>query len=124
MLSVSSAPSRAVGLDERGRFVLSFPYSHEMVEALKASIPLAMWDRAGKFWHVQVGSWREVVTFAKQCGFTVGASALARIEQAKQTQAASRAVSVDVDIPAPEGLSYMPFQRAGIVFALNVFGDL
>jgi len=31
----------------------------------------------------------------------------------------SRAVSTDVEIPRPEGLDYLPFQKAGITFALR-----
>jgi SWI/SNF-related matrix-associated actin-dependent regulator 1 of chromatin subfamily A len=40
---------------------------------------------------------------------------------------ASRAVDADVQIPVPEGLAYLPFQRAGIAYALarrgTLFGD-
>lgn len=32
--------------------------------------------------------------------------------------------SGDIEIPAPEGLEYLPFQRAGIEYALRIFGDL
>jgi SWI/SNF-related matrix-associated actin-dependent regulator 1 of chromatin subfamily A len=32
--------------------------------------------------------------------------------------AASRATSADIDIPSPEGRTYLPFQRAGIAYAL------
>ena len=32
---------------------------------------------------------------------------------------ASRATDATLDIPAPEGLSYMPFQRAGVAYALG-----
>jgi len=32
---------------------------------------------------------------------------------------ASRATSADVDVPSPPGLSYLPFQRAGIAYVLN-----
>lgn len=35
---------------------------------------------------------------------------------------ASRATDAAVEIPAPDGLAYMPFQKAGIAFALRVFG--
>ena len=35
------------------------------------------------------------------------------------TVEASRAVDADMDIPRPDGLEYMPFQRAGIAFALG-----
>lgn len=49
-------------------------------------------------------------------------------EQAKAASiAASRASDSDAEIPCPEGLSYLPYQRAGIAFAMarpNVlFGD-
>ena len=46
----------------------------------------------------------------------------ARATQQAQTVAASRATGADVEIPAPEGLAYLPFQRAGIVFCLDRFG--
>lgn len=47
-------------------------------------------------------------------------AAKARQEQAVVAVAASRATDVsDVDIPIAEGLAYLPFQRAGIAFALG-----
>jgi SWI/SNF-related matrix-associated actin-dependent regulator of chromatin subfamily A-like protein 1 len=36
----------------------------------------------------------------------------------------SRAKDADIDVPAPEGLSYLPYQRAGIAFAANHPGVL
>jgi len=35
----------------------------------------------------------------------------------KQAIEASKATAADIDIPSPEGLEYMPFQKAGIAFA-------
>jgi SWI/SNF-related matrix-associated actin-dependent regulator 1 of chromatin subfamily A len=32
---------------------------------------------------------------------------------------ASKAADADIDIPRPEGLEYMPFQKAGIAYALD-----
>ena len=37
---------------------------------------------------------------------------------------ASKATDADVVIPCPDGLAYMPFQRAGIAAMLRMFGDL
>lgn len=37
---------------------------------------------------------------------------------------ASRAATSDVTIPAPEGLSYLPYQRAGIAYALDRKGTI
>lgn len=38
-------------------------------------------------------------------------------KELSETQIASRAVDLDIEIPVPDGLSYMPFQKAGIAFA-------
>ncbi len=44
-------------------------------------------------------------------------------EQAKRAEAvqASKAVSAEIDLPHPLGLNYMPFQKAGIRYALERF---
>jgi SWI/SNF-related matrix-associated actin-dependent regulator 1 of chromatin subfamily A len=39
--------------------------------------------------------------------------------EAERTREASRATDADVDLPCPEGLAYMPFQKAGISYALG-----
>ena len=38
--------------------------------------------------------------------------------------AASHAIDADIDIPVPPGLSYLPFQKAGVFYCLKKFGDL
>ena len=40
------------------------------------------------------------------------------------TTEASRATDAAIDLPIPAGLELMPFQRAGVSFALRVFGDI
>lgn len=58
-------------------------------------------------------------------------SFLAELDKRKEQRAVaveqSRAATSDVDIPAPEGLAYLPYQRAGINYALThdsvLFGD-
>ena len=42
----------------------------------------------------------------------------AMVAERQETLEASRATDAEIDLPAPEGLSYMPFQKAGIAFAL------
>lgn len=37
---------------------------------------------------------------------------------------ASRATDAEIDIPAPDGCNYMPFQKAGIRYCLQTMGDL
>lgn len=45
-------------------------------------------------------------------------------KKVEEAAAGSRAVDADVNIPAPEGMSYMPFQRAGIAYATQRKGVL
>lgn len=55
------------------------------------------------------------LTVSKEA-FTVLAEAETKIAQAVQT---SRATNADVEIPAPAKLSYLPFQKAGIAYAMD-----
>ena len=41
-----------------------------------------------------------------------------------RAQYLSRATTSDLDIPCPSMLSYLPYQKAAIEYALKVFGDL
>ena len=40
-------------------------------------------------------------------------------KKAEKTKVESKLVSTDIDLPLPEGLSYFPFQKAGIKFAMS-----
>ncbi|MDA4112100.1 MAG: DUF5710 domain-containing protein [Thaumarchaeota archaeon] len=40
------------------------------------------------------------------------------------TISASRAVDSAFDVPCPSGLAFLPYQKAGVAFALRIFGDL
>lgn len=44
---------------------------------------------------------------------------LTKLQQYEDTLSASRALNADIKIPAPEGLEYLPFQKAGIAYALD-----
>lgn len=48
----------------------------------------------------------------------------ATVASRQANEAASRAADSSISIPAPTGLDYFPFQKAGVEFALRVFGDL
>lgn len=46
-------------------------------------------------------------------------SALQALDGHTQAVEASMATDADIDVPAPDGLSYLPFQRAGIAYAMG-----
>jgi len=45
--------------------------------------------------------------------------ALALLSDHTETVLASKAVDADIDIPCPDGLAYLPYQRAGIAYAMS-----
>ncbi|HQQ00757.1 MAG TPA: DEAD/DEAH box helicase [bacterium] len=71
------------------------------------------WDRDGKRWY----TYDPLV--AAQLIDHADDVVKAEIEKAKGTLAESRATDADVEIPVPDGLTYMPFQKAGISYGMN-----
>jgi len=73
------------------------------------------WDNERKHWFTRVhGRAQDLEAYADD-------RAKAAFYAASQRVAASRAVNADVAIPCPDGLEYLPYQKAGIVFALKTF---
>lgn len=70
------------------------------------------WDPERKMW------WTSFVETAAKLAKYADASASSKINGHQETVASSRATDADIEIPAPDGLSYLPFQRAGIAYAL------
>lgn len=46
------------------------------------------------------------------------------LEERNEALEASRALDAEIDIPAPPGCEFRPFQKAGIMFCLKRFGDI
>ena len=72
-----------------------------------------------EFWE----SWRENKQKIKSAGYSVikfdETWFVTRFFENKQAIADSQAVSADIKIPAPDGLSYLPYQKAGIAYAMQ-----
>lgn len=45
-------------------------------------------------------------------------------ERLNKTIKASQELDATIHVPAPDGLAYRPYQKAGIAFALRIFGKL
>jgi hypothetical protein len=61
----------------------------------------------------------EIREFLKEHPGIASAQSYNKVEE---SCGASRALDSDIEIPAPAGLEYLPFQRAGIAYALRKFG--
>ena len=101
---------------KRYEFICSFG---EHFPAKKARF---RWDPKVKRW------WTDDIDKASKLSEYADAEILAELEaiNAERAEAlqASRATDADIEIPCPEGLAYMPFQRAGIAYGLKRDGVL
>jgi SWI/SNF-related matrix-associated actin-dependent regulator 1 of chromatin subfamily A len=73
------------------------------------------WDRDNKFWFTRnPGKALTLLRFADE--------AAKKALQAHQDKLnASAATDADISIPCPAGLAYLPYQRGGVAYALNIF---
>lgn len=107
---------------------LQFQYDRVVIRCLKEEIPVGhrKWDPSTKAWLVSEAFLYTVVEIlydhAPQLVRKLmvdpkfeNARALSQIRRNAVLE--SRATTVDIDIPAPEGLEYLPFQKAGIAYA-------
>ncbi len=78
-----------------------------------------LWDKEARCW------WTKFADRAEKLILYADQTARAEIERWKQdraeTIAASRATDAEIDVPAPVGLAYYGFQRAGVAYALAAF---
>ena len=79
------------------------------------------WDASGKVWKTK--SIEKAARIKDAAAPDLKAELEAHLESERSEMAAarerSRATDANVDIPSPEGLEYLPYQRAGIAFALE-----
>jgi SWI/SNF-related matrix-associated actin-dependent regulator 1 of chromatin subfamily A len=80
------------------------------------------WDPSTRRWFTSDPERaRRLVAYADEAA---RAALSLRSAEAEAAIEASRASLATIDVPAPEGLSYLPYQRAGIAYALVKFGDI
>lgn len=107
---------------QNGRFELRSSYQEFQEHGQTIKGARFRWDKPRKTW------WTDNPDNARlliSCADDTARGMLQEVaEQKAQSLALSASVNADIDIPCPEGLAYMPFQKAGIKFALLCFGEL
>jgi SWI/SNF-related matrix-associated actin-dependent regulator 1 of chromatin subfamily A len=105
-------------------FTLQFAYDAALVTAVK-SLPARRFNSASKTWSVPVtcaGALRDLLGRMEGAAIEYGEGAQTALDEGKEaaaaTMAASRAVDWVGEIPCPDGLAYLPYQRAGIAYAM------
>lgn len=80
--------------------------------AAQVRITAILWDYCDSAAREQMGGYLETVKEVRE-------SELLRTE----LLTLSRATETEIDIPVPGGLAYLPYQKAGIIFALKMSKD-
>jgi len=101
------APVARIVLDG-DRYVCRCDYDHREIPKQAGF----RWDRDKKRWWT---SDRAIAVRLIQYAVDAVRDRLSETEQAVEQ---SRAADAEIDVPAPEGLEYLPFQRAGIAYAM------
>ena len=112
-------------------YTVAFPYDPKMVEAVK-KIPNRKWLSTPRLWLVPKTSGDYFARFIAEvpqngivkCEDGIERELAEHTEKHRAVVEASRAGSADIELPCPDGLSYMPFQRAGIAYALRILGEI
>jgi len=94
---------------ENGMFIWKGGYSTRMLPK-EAQF---RWDSANKHW------WTDSRANAARLKDHADAKAKKQIAEHDKAVVESKATDADIDIPRPEGEDYLPFQKAGIAFALQ-----
>ncbi len=124
-----SAVQFKVELGDKGEFVLSFPYDPKLVDAVR-SLPARRWNKEAKRWTVPAAGAQSLGTLLAriQAPIEYGDGAREKIDEqslaANEAREASRRTSLDIQLPVPSGLEYLPYQRAGIAYGLDRDGVL
>lgn len=103
-----------------GAFIVRFPYDRDLIQSVR-DLPTATYDSWERGWRVSAAAALEVAEFAHAWNARTDEDtsiAFADVERDAERIVASRAVDADIDIP-PLGGVLMPFQRAGVAYALS-----
>lgn len=76
------------------------------------------WDAARKHWYTLDAAIAAKLSDTDTIIAEVTAKTAAKAERIE----ASRAATANIDLPCPEGLAYLPYQRAGIATACTMLG--
>jgi SWI/SNF-related matrix-associated actin-dependent regulator 1 of chromatin subfamily A len=107
----------AITIERQGnRYIARFPFSHATKDIVKAAG--FRFDGASKLWWTTDP---EKAARVAQPGIAAELTARAAEirEQLTAAIASSAATDAAIDVPAPDGLAYLPYQRAGIAYAMS-----
>lgn len=99
-------------------FKVTFDYDPALVSEVKR-IPWRRWNPDQKFWSVPMDQADTLKVFAEVNGFSFSEDLPEAAEKKKAVLESSRAIDANVEFPAPDGNEYLPFQKAGIKYALE-----
>lgn len=123
VLEVEDIPNTPVIAVVGGRFTIRFEYDRDLAQEIR-EIPGADWDRNGWVFTVPLTAAIDLCEFVRRHESEIDASAeqaLATAQAAFARIASSAATDAEIEIPGLGG-DLLPFQRAGVRYALDALG--
>lgn len=115
--------------------LLKFRYNRDLIELLKEQLPryARKWNPSQRGWDISDEYIYEAVRILSDFEPKLARELLTspryrrardKADFSRQKIEASQATDADIAVPSPEGLDYLPYQRAGIQYALNQRGTM
>lgn len=111
---------KIISMSKSGRLIFAFPYDQDIVAAVK-SIPGRLWDVKKRVWTTPPVL--AAVEIADKYGFQINQALRSALLESASREAEllekSASTDADVSIPTLSG-NLMPYQKAGVAYALSV----
>ena len=117
---VEAAPE--VGLEVDGDLVIiRFPYSKALVDDVKRTVPAARWNVAKRVWATVTANLHQALAFAERHNLTIqpGLAEFLKAEQKRADDLREASKATDADVEVPSAIPLLPYQRAGVAYALK-----
>lgn len=110
-------------------FVVSFSYEQDIIDELKEVIPSAYREYipSQRCWVVSDKMAKPLLKLGERHKFFISDELKKAVDAFEKNVEASLLTSKDISVPAPEGMEYLPYQKAGIHYCLErkhtILGD-
>jgi hypothetical protein len=127
-LTAEERPAPAfTGIDfvaEKQLVKITFDYDREKVSLVKQMVSGVKWDKGSVAWWAPAASAPDARKYACRVALPMSEAFVAwaerAVQEAEEAVAASKATDAEVEVPGlAEGASLLPYQRAGVAYALD-----
>ena len=117
---VEQEPEVGLQVDDED-VIIRFAYDRALVEDVKRSVPAARWNVQKRVWTTVVANLHQALLFAQRHNLAIqpGLTEYLETERARAEELREASVATDADIEVASAIPLLPYQRAGVAYALK-----